>query len=99
MGWGRPGAAIWKARLGTLRMAPPGEHRLVVFRFPVGISNACAMLHFTSRLDSSAPSALAASASRMGNNENRTEGSGGPAPSLTPKVKPDTQRPDLHPHS
>src|SRR5882757_2468038 len=81
MGWGRPGAAIWKARLGTLRMAPPGEHRLVVFRFPVGISNACAMLQLTSRL---------------GNDENRTGGSGGPATSVIAKVKPKTKRPNLY---
>src|SRR6267154_1759631 len=87
MGSGRPGAAIWKARLGTLRMAPPGEHRLVVFRFPVGISNACAMLQLTSKLDSSAPSALAASASRMGNDENRTGGSGGPDTAVIAKAE------------
>ncbi len=94
MGSGRP--AIWKARLGTLRVAPAGEHRLVVFRFPVGISNACAMLQLPSRLDSSAPSVLAASAPRMGNDENRTGGSGGPATSVIAKVKPKTKRPNLY---
>ena len=77
-------------------MAPPGEHHLVVFRFPVGFSNACAMLQLTSRLDLSAPSALAASASRMGNDENRTGGSGGPATSVIAKVKPKTKRPNLY---
>jgi len=95
-GSGRPGAAIWKARLGTLRMAPAGEHHLAVFRFPVGISNACAMLQLTSSLDSSGPSALAASAPRMGNDESRTGGSGGPATSVIAKVKPKTKRPNLY---
>src|SRR5438876_12063140 len=77
-------------------MAPAGEHHLVVFRFPVGISNACAMLQFPSRLGSSAPSVLAASAPRMGNDENRTGGSGGPATSVIAKVKPKTKRPNLY---
>ena len=77
-------------------MAPAGEHRPVVFRFPVGISNACAMLQFPSRLGSSAPSVLAASAPRMGNDENRTGGSGGPATSVIAKVKPKTKRPNLY---
>jgi ATP-dependent Clp protease adaptor protein ClpS len=77
-------------------MAPAGEHHLVVFRFPVGISNACAMPQLTSSLDSCAPSALAASAPRMGNDENRTGGSGGPATSVIAKVKPKTKRPNLY---
>jgi ATP-dependent Clp protease adaptor protein ClpS len=91
---GRPVAAIWKARLGPLRMAP-GNH-LAVFRSPVGISNACAMLQLTSRSDSLAPLTLAASAPRMGNDENRTGGSGGPATSVIAKVKPKTKRPNLY---
>src|SRR5258706_2569215 len=96
MGSGWPGAVIWKARLGTLRMAPTGDHHLVAFGFPVGIWNACAMLQLTSRLDLSAPPALAASAPRMGNDENRTGGSGGPATSVIAKVKPKTKRPNLY---
>jgi len=96
MGSGRPGAAIWKARLGTLRMAPVGEHHLVVFRYPVGISNACAMLQLTSKLSSSAPSVLAASTPRMGNDENRPGGGDGPATSVIAKVKPKTKRPNLY---
>jgi ATP-dependent Clp protease adaptor protein ClpS len=62
----------------------------------VGISNACAMLQLTSRLDSSAPSAGAASAPRMGNDENRPAGAGGPATSVIAKVKPKTKRPNLY---
>ena len=77
-------------------MAPAGEHHLVVFRFPVGISNACAMPQLNSGSDSSAPSVLAASAPRMGNDENRTGGSGGPATSVIAKVKPKTKRPNLY---
>jgi ATP-dependent Clp protease adaptor protein ClpS len=96
MGSGRPGAAIWKARLGTLRVAPAGGHRPVAFWFPVRISNACAMLQLTSRFDSSAPAAVAASAPRMGNDENRTGATGGPASSVIAKVKPKTKRPNLY---
>ena len=78
-------------------MAPAGEHHLVIFfRFPVGISNACAMLQLTSRLDLSAPAATAASAPRMGNGENRAGGPGGPATSVIAKVKPKTKRPNLY---
>src|SRR5258708_7158101 len=77
-------------------MAPAGEHHLVVFRFPVGISNACAMLQLTSRLASSAPAAVAASAPRMGNDENRTGGGGGRATPVIRKVKPKKKRPILY---
>jgi ATP-dependent Clp protease adaptor protein ClpS len=75
-------------------MAPAGEHHLVVIRFPVGISSACAMLQLTSQSDSSAP--VAASAARMSNDENRTGGTGGPATSVIAKVKPKTKRPNLY---
>jgi ATP-dependent Clp protease adaptor protein ClpS len=40
--------------------------------------------------DLSAPVATAASASRMGNDENRSAGPGGPAASVITKVKPKT---------
>jgi ATP-dependent Clp protease adaptor protein ClpS len=76
------------------RCASTGEHRPAAFRFPVGISNACAMLQLTSRSDSSATGA--ASAPRMGNDENRSGGSGGPATSVIAKVKPKTKRPNLY---
>ena len=79
-----------------LRCAPAGVHYPVAVQFPVGISNACAMLQLTSRLDSSTPSAGAASASRMGNDENRPAGTGGPATSVIAKVKPKTKRPNLY---
>jgi ATP-dependent Clp protease adaptor protein ClpS len=95
-GSGRSGAAIWEACLGTLKMAPAGEHRLVAVWFPVGISNACAMLQLTFRSDSSGRSAAAAFAPRMGNNENRSGGTGGPATSVIAKVKPKTKRPNLY---
>jgi ATP-dependent Clp protease adaptor protein ClpS len=95
MGSGRPGAAIWEACPGTLWMAPAGEHRPVAVQFPVRMSNAGAMLQLTSRFDSSAP-AVAASAPRMGNDENRAAGTGGPATSVIAKVKPKTKRPNLY---
>jgi ATP-dependent Clp protease adaptor protein ClpS len=75
-------------------MAPAGEHHLVVIRFPVGISSACAMLQLTSQFDSHAPGAVAANAA--GNDENRTGGTGGPATSVIAKVKPKTKRPNLY---
>ena len=80
-------------------MAPQGaafEAFLGPVRLPVRISNACAMLQLTSRPDSSAPSAGAACASRMGNDENRPAGTGGPATSVIAKVKPKTKRPNLY---
>lgn len=67
----------------------------VADRLPVGISNACAMLQLTFRPDSSVPTAIA-SAPRMGNDENRTGGAGGPATSVIAKVKPKTKRPNLY---
>jgi ATP-dependent Clp protease adaptor protein ClpS len=95
-GSGRPGAAIWEACPGTLSMAPAGEHDLAAGWFPVGISNACAMLQLTFKLDSSGPSVIAAAAPRMSNNENRAGGPGGPATSVIAKVKPKTKRPNLY---
>jgi ATP-dependent Clp protease adaptor protein ClpS len=77
-------------------MAPTGDHRLDAVRFPVGISNACAMLQLTSKFDSSVPPVVAASAPRMGNDENRAGGTGGPATSVIAKVKPKTKRPNLY---
>jgi ATP-dependent Clp protease adaptor protein ClpS len=67
-------------------------------RYPVflGISNACAMLQLASRPLSSVPAAVAASAPRMGNDENRGGGPGGPATSVIAKVKPKTKRPNLY---
>ena len=69
---------------------------LGIFRFPVGISNACAMLQLTSRFDSSEAGAVGASAPRMGNDENRSGSAGGPATSVIAKVKPKTKRPNLY---
>src|SRR5471030_3082786 len=54
------------------------------------------MLQLTFRSNSSVPSAIAASAPRMGNDENRTGGTGGPATSVIAKVKPKTKRPNLY---
>jgi ATP-dependent Clp protease adaptor protein ClpS len=68
----------------------------VAIWFPVGMSNACAMLQLTSRFDSFVPSASAASAPRMSNDENRSGGTGGPATSVIAKVKPKTKRPNLY---
>jgi ATP-dependent Clp protease adaptor protein ClpS len=77
-------------------MAPTGERHLAAVHFPMGISNACAMLQLTPRFDSSVPPVLAASAPRMGNDENRGGGPGGPATSVIAKVKPKTKRPNLY---
>jgi ATP-dependent Clp protease adaptor protein ClpS len=62
----------------------------------MGISNAGAMLQLASRDDPSAPAAVAASAPRMSNDENRGAGTGGPATSVIAKVKPKTKRPNLY---
>jgi ATP-dependent Clp protease adaptor protein ClpS len=62
----------------------------------VGISNACAMLQLTSRFNRSAPLPVAASVPRMGDDENRSGGNGGPATSVIAKVKPKTKRPNLY---
>jgi ATP-dependent Clp protease adaptor protein ClpS len=78
-------------------MAPAGSHHPAAVRFPVGISNACAMLHLTYKLDSSGSPAFAASAPRMGNDDNRGGGgASGPATSVIAKVKPKTKRPNLY---
>ncbi len=94
MGSGRPEAAIWIVCLGTqdgLRgRTSPGRCPV-----PEGISNACTMPQLTFRFDSSAPAAITASAPRMGNDENRAGGTGGPATSVIAKVKPKTKRPNL----
>ena len=80
-------------------MAPQGARRLSVpgrvVRFPVGISNACAMLQLTSRIDPSAVPVVAASAPRMGNDESNAGGTG-PTTSVIAKVKPKTKRPNLY---
>src|SRR6266849_6171305 len=95
MGSGRPGAAIWIVCLGTqdgLRgTTSPGRCPI-----PEGISNAWTMPQLTFRFDSSAPAAITASAPRMGNDENRAGGTGGPATSVIAKVKPKTKRPNLY---
>jgi ATP-dependent Clp protease adaptor protein ClpS len=73
----------------------PDDRRTAV-RFPMGISNACAMLQLTSIFDLSGPNAIAAAAPRMGNDDNRTGGPSGPATSVITKVKPKTKRPNLY---
>jgi len=65
-------------------------------RFSVGNSNTFAMLPLTSISDPSAPPSAAASAPRMGSDENRSGGTGGPATSVIAKVKPKTKRPNLY---
>jgi ATP-dependent Clp protease adaptor protein ClpS len=64
-------------------------------RLPV--PNARAMSHLFMSFDPSAAAAIAASVTRMGNNdENRSAGPGGPATSVITKVKPKTKRPNLY---
>ena len=77
-------------------MAPTGEHHRAAIWFPVGMSNTCAMLQLASKFDSPVPPAIAAFAPRMGNDENRGGGAGGPATSVIAKVKPKTKRPNLY---
>jgi ATP-dependent Clp protease adaptor protein ClpS len=77
-------------------MAPTGEHHRAAIWFPVGMSNTCAMLQLASKFASRVPPAIAASAPRMGNDENRGGGAGGPATSVIAKVKPKTKRPNLY---
>jgi ATP-dependent Clp protease adaptor protein ClpS len=62
----------------------------------MGTSNACAMPLLTFRFDSSASAAIADPAPRMGNDEDRAGGTGGPAASVIAKVKPKTKRPNLY---
>ncbi len=73
--------------------------------FPVEMSNACAeprvpnpcaMSQRMMSSDPLAPAIVAVSASRMGNDENRSTGPGGPAASVITKVKPKTKRPNLY---
>src|ERR1700694_1061884 len=96
MGSRRPGSATWKAcreLFGWLRQEN------IARRCPVSrgdVKTPVPMLQLTSRFDSSAPAAVAASAPRMGNDENRAGGAGGPATSVIAKVKPKTKRPNLY---
>jgi ATP-dependent Clp protease adaptor protein ClpS len=84
----RSGKRVWELFDASNRRRHP-----VKIQFPVGMSNTCAMLQLTFKLD---PSAAAASSPRMGNDENRTGGTGGPATSVIAKVKPKTKRPNLY---
>src|SRR5215472_7055427 len=74
----------------------PGESPRAAIRSH-GKSSACAMSR--PNLSPDAPAAVAVGVSfrpRMGNDENRTNGSGGPATSVITKVKPKTKRPNLY---
>jgi ATP-dependent Clp protease adaptor protein ClpS len=70
-------------------------HSLVAIQPLVGTSNACAMLQLITRPDPSVPP-VGISVPRMGNDENRAGGTGGPATSVIAKVKPKTKRPNLY---
>ncbi len=54
------------------------------------------MLDLASRFDSFSPDAAAAYAPRLGGDDNRAGGPGGPATSVIAKVKPKTKRPNLY---
>src|SRR5215472_3093452 len=74
----------------------PGESPRAAIRSH-GKSSACAMSR--PNLSPDAPAAVAVGVSfrpRMGNDENRANGSGGPATSVITKVKPKTKRPNLY---
>jgi ATP-dependent Clp protease adaptor protein ClpS len=53
-------------------------------------------LDLHANFDPQAPVAIAASHPRMGSDENRSTGPGGPASSVITKVKPKTKRPNLY---
>lgn len=72
-----------------------GAYRLGAIQPLVGTSNAYAMLQLITRPDPSVPP-VDALAPRMGNDENRVGGTGGPATSVIAKVKPKTKRPNLY---
>jgi ATP-dependent Clp protease adaptor protein ClpS len=63
---------------------------------PTPVPNACDMSQRMMSSDPSVPATAVASASRMGNDENRSGGPGGPASSVITKVKPKTKRPNLY---
>jgi ATP-dependent Clp protease adaptor protein ClpS len=76
-------------------VAPAGEHPLAAaVRFPMGKLNTCAMSQLAATTDQIA--ATLSSRPRMGNDENRSAGPGGPATSVITKVKPKTKRPNLY---
>jgi ATP-dependent Clp protease adaptor protein ClpS len=80
---------------GVVRSLPSERIGSVAIQPLVGTSNACAMLQLITRPDPSVPP-VGAPAPRMGNDENRAGGTGGPATSVIAKVKPKTKRPNLY---
>jgi ATP-dependent Clp protease adaptor protein ClpS len=93
---GRPGSGDLESVSGKLRWLHQEDITRSPSGFAVGISNACAMLQLASRPDPSVAAVLAAPAPRMGSEENRSGGAGGPATSVITKVKPKTKRPNLY---
>jgi ATP-dependent Clp protease adaptor protein ClpS len=78
--------------MGSGGRAPTGR-----MPFPVRIVNACAMSQLTPSADLQTPGTIAAPCSpRMGNDQSRPAGTGGPATSVITKVKPKTKRPNLY---
>src|SRR5436853_3146798 len=77
-------------------MAPSGEHHPVAGPVCYGDFERLAMLQLAFRPDSYAPALLAVPAPRMGSEDNRSGGTGGPATSVITKVKPKTKRPNLY---
>jgi ATP-dependent Clp protease adaptor protein ClpS len=75
----------------------PGESvgRSRIKNFPSGLSKRIAMPRLIARPDPSVPP-VAVSDPRMGNDENRVSGNGGPVTSVITKVKPKTKRPNLY---
>ena len=88
--------AMRKGKRRSGSVSGNSAHHPAAVRYFVGISNACAMLQLTSRLNRSVPRPVAASVPRMGDDENRSGGNGGPATSVIAKVKPKTKRPNLY---
>jgi ATP-dependent Clp protease adaptor protein ClpS len=60
----------------------------------MGKLNACTMSQLTS--NSNKPAATLSSRLKMGNDDNRSTGPGGPSTSVITKVKPKTKRPNLY---
>ena len=76
-------------------MAPAGEHHLVPFRFPAGISNACAMLQLTSR-SLIRPAGRRSAAPEWATMRTAAAAPAVPSTSVIAKVKPKTKRPNLY---
>ena len=73
-------------------MAPSG----FPWEYRTPVPNTRAMSQLNSTANPQTPGTIAVTRPRMGNDENRTNGTSGPATSVITKVKPKTKRPNLY---